>query len=137
MVAVLICTHGNAGTEMIKSAEMICGAQDNYDAVPFLMGQSLDQLKTTLKNAVEQYKTDEAVICLTDLKGGTPFNTLVALSESHANMTVITGVNIPMLLQLFVYRNQLSDDELIDDIIATGRDGIFKFEVTDVEDDDF
>lgn len=137
MTAVLICTHGNTGAEMIKSAEMICGEQDNCDVVPFLMGQSLDELRTTLKNTVEQYKTDEAVICLTDLKGGTPFNTLVALSESHANMTVITGVNIPMLLQLLVYRNQLSEDELIDDIITTGKEGIFKFEVTDVEDDDF
>jgi len=137
MTAVLICTHGNTGAEMIKSAEMICGEQDNCDAVPFLMGQSLDELRTTLKNTVEQYKTDEAVICLTDLKGGTPFNTLVALSESHANMTVITGINIPMLLQLLVYRNQLSEDELIDDIITTGKEGIFKFEVTDVEDDDF
>lgn len=137
MTAVLICTHGNTGAEMIKSAEMICGEQDNCDVVPFLMGQSLDELRTTLKNTVEQYKTDEAVICLTDLKGGTPFNTLVALSESHANMTVITGVNIPMLLQLLVYRNQLSEDELIDDIVTTGKEGIFKFEVTDVEDDDF
>lgn len=137
MTAVLTCTHGNAGLEMIKSAEMICGEQDKCDAVPFLIGQSLEQLKNTLENKVMKYNLNEPIICLTDLKGGTPFNTLVALSEYHQNMTVIAGVNIPMLLQLLVYRDQLSGDELIDGIMAAGKEGIFKFEVIDVEDDDF
>lgn len=136
MVPILVCTHGHTGTEMIKSVEMICGEQDNCDAVAFSMGESLDTLRADLSEKINQY-TDNQIICLTDLKGGTPFNTLVSLSEQYPKMIIIAGVNIPMLLQLMVYRDQLPIDELISDIIETGKQGIFKFEVVDTVDDDF
>ena len=48
MVGVLICTHGSAGQELLKSAEMICGQQENCQTVKFTDGESLDQLEQEL-----------------------------------------------------------------------------------------
>ena len=41
MVGVIICTHGNSAPELLKSAEMICGKQENCHTVSFTEGESL------------------------------------------------------------------------------------------------
>ena len=48
------------------------------------------------------------------LKGGTPYNTAMYLSQSY-NLKVITGVNLPMLLTLVTTRNEESTiQQLVD-----------------------
>ena len=129
MVGVIICTHGNSAPELLKSAEMICGKQENCQTVSFKEGESLEQLKSEISEKISQLKG--TVFCLTDLKGGTPFNTLVSLLKSNPEMEIITGVNIPMLLELFINRSQLEKEELLSGITEAGKNGIYRYQ--DVE----
>lgn len=129
MVGVIICTHGNSAPELLKSAEMICGKQENCQTVSFKEGESLEQLKSEISEKISQLKG--TVFCLTDLKGGTPFNTLVSLLKSNPEMEIITGVNIPMLLELFINRSQLEKEELLSGITEAGKTGIYRYQ--DVE----
>ena len=129
MVGVIICTHGNSAPELLKSAEMICGKQENCQTVSFKEGESLEQLKSEISEKISQLKG--TVFCLTDLKGGTPFNTLVSLLKNNPEMEIITGVNIPMLLELFINRSQLEKEELLSGITEAGKTGIYRYQ--DVE----
>ena len=134
MVGVIICTHGNSAPELLKSAEMICGKQENCQTVSFKEGESLEQLKSEISEKISQLKG--TVFCLTDLKGGTPFNTLVSLLKSNPEMKIITGVNIPMLLELFINRSQLEKEELLSGIMEAGKTGIYRYQDVEPSADD-
>ena len=134
MVGVIICTHGNSAPELLKSAEMICGKQENCQTVSFTEGESLEQLKSEISEKISKLKG--TVFCLTDLKGGTPFNTLVSLLKSNPEMEIITGVNIPMLLELFINRSQLKKEELLSGIMTAGKTGIYRYQEVEPSADD-
>ena len=134
MVGVIICTHGNSAPELLKSAEMICGKQENCQTVNFTEGESLEQLKTEISEKISQLKG--TVFCLTDLKGGTPFNTLVSLLKNNPEMEIVTGVNIPMLLELFINRSQLEKEELLSGITEAGKTGIYRYQDVEPSADD-
>ena len=134
MVGVIICTHGNSAPELLKSAEMICGNQENCQTVSFTEGESLEQLKSEISEKISKLKG--SAFCLTDLKGGTPFNTLVSLLKSNPEMEIITGVNIPMLLELFINRNQLRKEKLLSAIIEAGKTGVYRYQDVEPSADD-
>lgn len=43
-VAIIIGTHGNAAKPLLKTAEMLLGAQDNVDSVDFVPGENAETL---------------------------------------------------------------------------------------------
>lgn len=143
MVAVLISTHGPTAQSLIVSAEMICGKQALCEAVPFLMGQSLDEFQQQIENHLASFaQQGEAILCLVDLKGGTPFNTLTRLMANYPNLEIVTGVNIPMLLATFMLRTQMALDDLLSELMQTAQQGIEHYNMVSmtssiIEDEEF
>ena len=132
MIAVLVSTHGTMANSLIETAEMICGKQTQCEAVPFLMGQSLDDFQQQIEQKLAMLtKSGSAILCLVDLKGGTPFNTLVKLIPNYPMMEIITGVNIPMLLTTFMLRSDINNlNELIPETIEVAMNGIERYNIT-------
>lgn len=126
MIAVLVSTHGTMANSLIETAEMICGKQTQCESVPFLMGQSLDDFQQQIEQKLAMLtKSGSAILCLVDLKGGTPFNTLIKLIPNYPMMEIITGVNIPMLLTTFMLRSDINNlNELIPETIEVAMNGI-------------
>lgn len=92
---ILVCTHGRFGEELIRSAEMIGGKLRNITAVSLLEDMSMDDYYAAVKEGLDE---QSVYLCLTDLFGGTPCNTLLNLSRDY-NMEILCGVNLPMLLE--------------------------------------
>lgn len=132
MIAVLVSTHGTMANSLIETAEMICGKQTQCEAVPFLMGQSLDDFQQQIEQKLVMLtKSGSAILCLVDLKGGTPFNTLVKLIPNYPTMEIITGVNIPMLLTTFMLRSDINNlNELMPETIEVAMNGIERYNIT-------
>lgn len=126
MIAVLVSTHGASAKSLVESAEMICGKQTLCEAVSFSMGQSLDDFEQQIEQKLQLLtKQCSQILCLVDLKGGTPFNTLVKLIAKYPSLEVITGVNIPMLLTTFMLRTDESNlSDLLPEIIEASVQGI-------------
>ncbi|MBC6297576.1 PTS sugar transporter subunit IIA [Listeria sp. FSL L7-1517] len=137
MKAIFVCTHGNAAKELIQSAEMICGMQENTSSVSFEVGESADNLQAKIIAEVEKLDRTEGILFLTDLKGGTPFNVLVQLLGNYSQTELITGVNIPLLLEVFLGRESLPLTELAKQAVETGRVGIYQYEapLEEIEED--
>ncbi len=113
MLKVLVCTHGKMGEEMIRSVEMIGGKLKNTVAVSLLEEMSMDDYY----EAVEKELSKEMnYLCLTDLFGGTPCNTLLNLSQNY-KMEIICGVNLPVLLETSMADNFDSITELKNHLI--------------------
>jgi PTS system mannose-specific IIA component len=106
MIGVLVTTHGNLGVEMIKAAELIKGKINDVLHVPIDQSQSVDELNKEISTAIKKLDSGQGVLILTDLFGGTPSNISLSFMK-EGKVEVVTGVNLPMLLKLATYQNDM------------------------------
>ena len=123
MTGVLIVTHGNLGSEMLKTAEMIMGEQENVSALSLMYDEDINELAEKIGDEIKRLNHDEGVLVFTDLFGGSP-NSSVARNLRTMDFQAITGTNMAMLLECFSMRESMSLEELALHIKATGIDGI-------------
>lgn len=103
MIGILLVTHGNFGTELIKSAELIIGQQANVKSLSLHHGDDVDKLKSDVRKAIMEMDEGQGVLVLTDLFGGSPANACAA-NMKDLNFESLTGVNLPMLLEAMCSR---------------------------------
>lgn len=113
MVAIIIGTHGRFSEELIKSSEMIFGNQKNISSVTFEPGESVDDLVQKYEQKLKELNTTDGVLFLVDLFGGSPFNSASRIVIKNENMDIVTGVNLPMLLEIFGARDTSSVKQLV------------------------
>ena len=61
MINILVVTHGNFGNELIKSAEMIAGKQENIEALGLFAEDDFDMFKSKVKNKIKELENEEGV----------------------------------------------------------------------------
>ena len=64
----------------------------------------MEQRRAEIVAAVEKVDTGSGVVVLTDMFGGTPSNLAISIME-NANVEVIAGVNLPLLIKLASVRS--------------------------------
>ncbi|SKA79999.1 PTS system, mannose-specific IIA component [Clostridium sp. USBA 49] len=124
MVAIIVATHGKSAPELIKSAEMIFGSQENIDAVTFEPGENTDNLLEKYNQKLESLNTEDGVLFMVDLFGGSPYNAAAMIAAKNSNMDIVTGVNIPMLLETFGARSFSNLEELVSTAKNAALEGI-------------
>lgn len=138
MINVIVCTHGTAGKGLIQSTEMICGQQKHLAVISYKMGETTESLRQQINESITSFESLSEIFILTDVKGGTPFNVMVDIIRNNPRYCLISGVNLPMLLELFINRKNMTLDELADKVIDSGKNGIYKYIFTNNDtDDDF
>ena len=120
MVGLVIFTHGSVASALKECAE------DFFQEHQLLVAISLDREAdravswTALQSAVNEVEADGGVLVLVDMFGGTPSNLAMALL-TRDDISVITGVNLPMVLRAMQKRAQLTVHELAEEVLAYGR----------------
>lgn len=123
--ALLVITHGEFGIEIVKSAEMIMGPQEDVAALALRPGDSVDDLRTSAFEIIDHHiEKGLETIVLCDLLGGSPSN--VALScMSKGDIRIFTGVNLPMLIEMLQwYKSEDDLDTLLANVKKTAEEGI-------------
>lgn len=105
---IVVGTHGRFGEELIKSAEMIVGKMENVTSVSLLQEMSFEDFMNQVDSVLSNFQGP--ILALVDLYGGTPCNVLTALTKKY-HYNVITGLNLPMLINLYL---NIADKETID-----------------------
>lgn len=127
-IAMLISTHGLAAEQLLKTAEMILGTQQNVTWVQFMPGENTDTLIAKYTARLVDLDTTAGVLFLVDTWGGSPFNAASRIAFDKENYEVITGINIPMLVETFMARDDnLSFQKLVRVAVETGRMGVKPF----------
>ncbi|TID23271.1 PTS mannose transporter subunit IIAB [Avibacterium paragallinarum] len=125
-IAIIIATHGVAAEQLLKTTEMLIGEQENVATIDFVPGENAEtimakyqeKLSTTLSHCDE-------VLFLVDTWGGSPFNAANRVSEGKDSMDIVTGVNVPMLVETFMARDDGPNlQELVAITLETGRTGV-------------
>lgn len=109
MLGIIICTHANLASGLYDSVQMICGKQVDFDVVGFAEGEDMLSLSGNLQKIAERYEAQkQPYVVLVDIFGATPFNASAA-GLSVYNTSIMTGVNLPMLLELVMARENFDD----------------------------
>lgn len=106
----LICTHGDFGTEIIRSAAMIVGEPKDVRSVSLLPGMDPFTYRQEIVRVLEEAK-DKNIFCMVDLFGGTPCNMAASLLKER-KMQIVSGLNLAMLLEVMIQREEAAFDEL-------------------------
>ncbi|ATO47293.1 hypothetical protein C5L30_000523 [Companilactobacillus farciminis] len=122
-MALILMSHGNMAIETLKSAELIIGELPETVALGLQKSDGPETLKAKVETEIKKYYGKEPVFLIVDLLGGTPGNVAVNLTQDYPEMHVISGLNLPMVIN---YANQkfIGQDIEVNDIMKEGKDGI-------------
>ena len=122
MIGLVLVTHAGLAVALKLSAEMIVGPIESCTTVEVAPDELADNIMARVVAAVETVQSGGAII-MTDLFGGTPSN--MAMSFLNEGLIeVVTGANLPMLIEFCSRREQMPVAELAVNLQRTGRDGI-------------
>lgn len=125
-IAIIIATHGVAAEQLLKTTEMLIGEQSDVAYIDFVPGENAETImgKYQAKLANELAHCEQ-VLFLVDTWGGSPFNAANRVADGKDNMDIVTGVNVPMLVETFMARDDNpSLAELVEVALETGRGGV-------------
>jgi len=97
--------------------------------MPSLVGSEMcirdrDNLVEKYNKLISELDSKDGVLFMVDLFGGSPFNAASIIAMKHENMEIVTGVNLPMLLEVFGSYDFSSLSELVVIAETTGKDAI-------------
>lgn len=124
MINILVMSHGELAESICSSAEMIIGEQENLKSVIFNPGESLDALVEKFKKALNEFDNDFPHLVFVDIFGGSPSNATALLLAENYKLNIISGVNLPMLLEALSERENTAPDTLVKQLIVTGNEAI-------------
>ncbi|MGT2755589.1 PTS sugar transporter subunit IIA [Streptococcus ovuberis] len=104
-IALLLMSHGNFAKAAIESAELIVGKQNNFQTLGIYTVDDVEVLKEEMLQKVSSLDTSKGLVVLTDIIGGTPIN-LASQLLSQEEVVVVSGLNLPMLLEVLMNRGQ-------------------------------
>lgn len=99
MIGLVVVGHGDIPESLLKAADSVLAGVTQMRAVSFHENDDPNLLAPKIEQAREEVDTGEGVIIMTDMMGGTPTNTALAMLN-RPDIEVITGVNLPMLLKI-------------------------------------
>lgn len=124
-IAIMIGTHGWAAEQLLKTAEMLLGEQENVGWIDFVPGENAETLMDKYQARLAEIDSTQGVLFLVDTWGGSPFNAASRLVVDKLGYDVVAGVNIPMLVEVLMARDDNPTfDELVALAVETGRAGV-------------
>lgn len=127
MKGILLISHGKLSLGMLDTLKMFSGDIPNIEALSLLPEADLAVFSNEISSAIGRVNQGSGVVVFVDLIYGTPCN----LTAKHlideqleGEVTVVTGMNLPMILEYIGMRESNPD---ISCIISTGQEGIVDF----------
>jgi mannose/fructose/sorbose-specific phosphotransferase system IIA component len=128
MTGIMIIAHGALAGELINSVAMIMGRVPLLRAVGLGCDQSLDELKHEIEDAWQELERGGAqqILVLVDMFGGSCSNVAARLvcDSEPGQVAVITGVNLPMVLEASIDRDLYEFKDLVAKVVKAGRRSI-------------
>ncbi|VGM95728.1 EIIAB-Man [uncultured Avibacterium sp.] len=129
MTHIIVATHGKFSEELVNSAAMVYGEDENTHVVTFLPGEGGEHLVEKYQAIIAQLPENEPVLFLVDLFGGSPYNAASRVATMRGeNTDIVTGVNLPMLLEVLDAKDGASLAELVSTAKEVGVAAVRSFQ---------
>ncbi|MGD6858581.1 MAG: mannose/fructose/sorbose PTS transporter subunit IIB [Enterobacteriaceae bacterium] len=130
-IAAIISTHGNLAKSLLETVEVILGRQENVSCVHLMPNNSIGNLLKKYYDCLNILDKENGLLFFVDIWGGSPFNSAIQVIGKDISYNVISGVNIPMLIEFFTSdRSKKMNDIFIENIIKSGVKNIKSFRQT-------
>lgn len=105
MIGIIIAGHDDFAKVLADTAQAIMGQQAALETIGVRAKQ--EDLAVVFQTALEKVKQNNAeILWLVDIFGGTPFHYASRLVVKDAHQHLVTGVNLPMVLQALANREE-------------------------------
>ncbi len=112
MIGIVLVTHGKLADEFLSAMQHGVGHQDQIATACIGPNDDMNERREDIMAKVKAVDSGEGVIVLTDMFGGTPSNLAISIMDK-ANIEVIAGINLPMLVKLNTLRKEKSLKEAV------------------------
>lgn len=122
MTGIIVVTHSNMADGVKNAAEMILGEKEAFFPVGYYVGESLEDLYNKIENIILENSCEKWII-FTDMFGDTPSNVASIICTKH-DAVVVTGVNLGIVIETLVSRDNLERDDLVTSLLNIGKSDI-------------
>ncbi len=126
MKGLLLLSHGNLAEGVLDTlGYFFANEMEQVAALVLTVEDDLESFTEKLKKKIETVDRGDGTIIFTDLAAGTPTNVATALlleGGQYKNITLVTGLNLPMVIEAMNARD--SDDIDFRDIVEIGKSEI-------------
>lgn len=120
---IVIAAHGHFADSLVASARMVTGYQgEDIFTLNMTPEKDMAQLCAEAAALIERAPDAEYLI-FADMFGASPCNSCLA-SFRYTNYRLITGANLPMLIEALLTKDLMGLEELWNSLVATGQETI-------------
>jgi PTS system mannose-specific IIA component len=129
MIGIVIVTHSELGDALVGAAEFIAAEfivgsrPESIESISIDLSENAEKLRQKIDRGIKKVMGSEGVIILTDMFGGTPSNLSYSFLE-EGRIEVLSGVNLPILIQAVNMRKKMKLDQLAANLEAFGKRSI-------------
>jgi mannose PTS system EIIA component len=105
MVTIVLVGHAPMATALHEAASMIIGQQSHVYAKNLYHDTNLDEFAEEIRATIARADQGDGVLVLADVMGGSPGNAAAQSIGGDAEVAVVTGANLPMLLEVLGRQN--------------------------------
>ncbi len=120
LIGLVLVTHGNLALEFISAMQHVVGRQENIAPVCIGPEDDMEIRRQEILDKVSEVDAGAGVVVLTDMFGGTPSNLAISIMD-RANVEIIAGVNLPMLIKIAALRKEKNLKETVEGAQEAGK----------------
>lgn len=122
MNQIILASHGGLAAGARDTLEMIIGDVSRVHVIS-LKRDDKDQIDERTIALIDSFDASDKVYILTDMMGSSVNNSMVSVLSKRTSVSVIAGMNFPLILEIALSSDPLPQARL-DEIIAQSRAGI-------------
>ncbi|HKE40759.1 MAG TPA: PTS fructose transporter subunit IIA [Casimicrobiaceae bacterium] len=131
MIGILIVAHDTLGDSLAGAVSHVLGARPpQFECLGVAASDDPFNLLPKARELVNSLDTGDGVLIFSDIYGATPCN-LAGKLLNPGRVEGVAGVNLPMLVRAFTYREK-GMETMIKKAISGGCDGVLHLEVNPV-----
>lgn len=120
MIGLVLVTHGNLAKEFVSAMQHVVGPQEQVETVCIGPDDDMEMRRSEILTKVNETNSGEGVVLLTDMFGGTPSNLAISMMD-RANVEILAGINLPMLIKIASLRKDHSMKDTIEGAQDAGK----------------
>lgn len=124
MIGIILASHGSMAKGVYESYQFFNNDCEQMEYVCLAADADPTTFKDLLKVKYEKVSDGDGVIILTDIPGGTPANQALLLTQEYTDIRIVSGLNLMMLLDLSLKRNNLVLDDACNQIFESAKESI-------------
>jgi PTS system N-acetylgalactosamine-specific IIA component len=137
MKYVILVSHGKFANGLNDALSMLAGNREDILSVGLENGKSVDEFTALFTEKVKDISTDDEVILLGDIIGGSPLtNATNVLVNKGIKTVILGGMNLPLALTTVLMKDTVSLDEIANQVLEQARMAMQEFKIVEESEED-